>query len=941
MSVQPFLVASSEVGLEKDMEPWLLPDTAFPALEDAYVFRKRVKRRLGNEFLGRLSQQITQIYPLAVTGADTGWTSATGLHHFPVRPKSVTITVNAVVFLDRPIDNYTGNIIAAVGGTVVGTINYLTGMIVINPGSFGPFGGGPYNVTVVYSYYPNLSVMGLPTKENFNINAEDLIAFNTTKSNIWNVATEFFDDISYYDHSAQEINWTGADYNFFDYENLQGAFLATNNIPGHHVQNITNVVPVGANARIDFVNNILDVGDRVFLTNIVGTTPALGAALNNKSYTVIAPVTATSITVAENIAALVYSSGGTAFMPQHSGYNAAQTITGVTVGTSTTISFAANTITTGQIVYIKWIAAGSTVSTVLNDKTFVVLSSTATDIEIDADTTGLTWVAGGGLVVRPVGDGIRWYANDASVNGWVNFNSPLNSATALKGGRILLGYKDRLVVLSTFEGSITGTDVVNYTNRARWSQNGTIFNTGPVPVNQGIEGIAWDDSIPGRGGYIDAPTTEAIISADFIRDTLVVFFERTTWALRYTGNESLPFVWVRINIEFGSGSQFSSVPFDRGVLTVGNRGIITSDGNNVERIDLKIPYTAFDFSTGNNNNMRVHGIRDYYNELVYWTYIDRADAAREGGPPDLQGVTYPNKMLVYNYRENSYSIFNDAYTCFGYFTETTAVLWNTAKVDWDDAAFNWNSAQGSANFPIIVAGTNAGYVMMLRLDTCANDTQIPIAIIASVPMSGQTLVTTLAPHNLLEGQYVKFSDVLGMTAINGLNTKIILDNALVALPQVQFLCDIDSSAFGAYTFGTGQLIRINNFNILTKRFNPFATKGKGVFINKADFYTDYIKDGRISVNVFVNDNSTRSVNEHQPGGQQFWEVVFPLDQNVNAITPTDKTWTRFFCHVRGQFIQLQFTLNDSQMLDDKTNTEEFALHGMVLWMGMTGRLISR
>src|SRR4029077_9716800 len=64
----------------------------------------------------------------------------------------------------------------------------------------------------------------------------------------------------------------------------------------------------------------------------------------------------------------------------------------------------------------------------------------------------------------------------------------------------------------------------SFQQRVRFSQNGD-----PTDTANG-----WLEDVPGRGGYIDAPTKEAIISAEFLRDRLIVFFERSTWELVYT-----------------------------------------------------------------------------------------------------------------------------------------------------------------------------------------------------------------------------------------------------------------------------------------------------------------------------------------------------------------------------------------------------------------------
>ena len=39
---KPFLIANMEVGLERDREPWLLPDAAFPTLECQLLFEVRI-----------------------------------------------------------------------------------------------------------------------------------------------------------------------------------------------------------------------------------------------------------------------------------------------------------------------------------------------------------------------------------------------------------------------------------------------------------------------------------------------------------------------------------------------------------------------------------------------------------------------------------------------------------------------------------------------------------------------------------------------------------------------------------------------------------------------------------------------------------------------------------------------------------------------------------
>lgn len=94
MTTQPYTIKSFEVGLEKDKEPWLIPETAFPEIIDMYVWRKRVLRRIGNQYLGRLSYQTSRTYTAAVSGVATSFTTF---------PDNLSINFITNVQADNPV----------------------------------------------------------------------------------------------------------------------------------------------------------------------------------------------------------------------------------------------------------------------------------------------------------------------------------------------------------------------------------------------------------------------------------------------------------------------------------------------------------------------------------------------------------------------------------------------------------------------------------------------------------------------------------------------------------------------------------------------------------------------------------------------------------------------------------------------------------------------
>jgi hypothetical protein len=47
-----FMIAPFNVGLETDLKPWMIPDEAFAELNNAYIFRGRVRKRFGSALMG-------------------------------------------------------------------------------------------------------------------------------------------------------------------------------------------------------------------------------------------------------------------------------------------------------------------------------------------------------------------------------------------------------------------------------------------------------------------------------------------------------------------------------------------------------------------------------------------------------------------------------------------------------------------------------------------------------------------------------------------------------------------------------------------------------------------------------------------------------------------------------------------------------------------------
>lgn len=493
---------------------------------------------------------------------------------------------------------------------------------------------------------------------------------------------------------------------------------------------------------------------------------------------------------------------------------------------------------------------------------------------------------------------------------WTNLRAQLDSGATrfLETATIIVGFKDRLVVLNTIEDE-SGNDR-NYPNRARWSQNGD-----PTTA-----ATSWLDDTPGRGGYVDAPTKEAIITVQFIKDRLIVYFERSTWELVYTGDATLPFRWQQINSELGAESRFSIIGFDKGAVGVGNVGVHTCNGVNVTRIDEKIPDEVFNIHNGNDGPQRVYGIRDYFSELVYWTF-----------PDDTGDPTYPTNVLVYNYQNGTWAFFKDTFTCFGYFQKDSDLTWADLGAiygtwaQWNDP---WGGAKAQSQFPDIVAGNQQGFTFILDTGKSSNEESLYIT-----DMDSATEELTVINHNLSEGDYVRVTDCQGITSLN--DTIFAVDEVVDADTII-----LDTTFTGTYT-GGGKLARISNINITSKQWNPGTPVGQQFRLPYADFLLDRTENGELSLDYFVDTTSGTSIQDQVGAGVLLGSnTLYTKPEDNSTYQPNQvRIWHRYYMQTTGQFLQIKIFMDDEQMKDPEISLSDFILNGIILYVEPQGRII--
>jgi hypothetical protein len=523
------------------------------------------------------------------------------------------------------------------------------------------------------------------------------------------------------------------------------------------------------------------------------------------------------------------------------------------------------------------------------------------------------------------------YTNGAT---WTDFAPVLyitgGNSFAMYSARILVSYYGRLLAFNTYEGQVTSPttpqNATNFFNRCRFSQIGD-----PTSAD------AWRSDIFGKGGFIDAPTNEEIISVAYIKNTLIVYFEQTTWQLRYVGEYGLPFIWERISSDFGAESTFSPVLFNDQVLSVGDKAVTAANATDVQRIDLAIPDFVFnEIQNKNQGPERVYGIRDYQKELVYWAY-----------PLETDQRVFQSNVLVYNYRNNTYSIFRDNVTCFGTFQLQNPITWDSLSTYWDNDNVFWNDQNAQTQFPAVVSGNAQGYIHNYNSITPDE----PSLHVENIVFGATTRITS-TNHNLDSGDIIQLK---GLTFVD----TTVAPYALVATTindKTYYVQYVNQNQFDIYIWtgtnysqtitapvapytytGTGTISLLPKMLIQTKDFSPFIKQGLQTKASYFDFLLD-VPEGPtndlVAFSIAINVNSSPAAVANIIVGNKQLETTTPQQFYVPA---SQYAWHRFFATLNGQFFNMTFTYDDELMNKMITHENTWALNAITLYARTGGR----
>lgn len=518
-------------------------------------------------------------------------------------------------------------------------------------------------------------------------------------------------------------------------------------------------------------------------------------------------------------------------------------------------------------------------------------------------------------------------------NNWTTFQPFVNSTDTLDAALIIIPFYNRLIALNV---SQNGT---RYQNRATWSRIGTpyVLNDAthvPAPGFT-VDADAWRTDIPGKGGFADADTSESIVSAAVIKNTLIVFFQRSTWRLRPTGNQVNPFIFERVNTQYGSESPYSTVSFDEAAVSFSRYGWIAANTNDVARIDLDIPDDSFAFegiSTGLSGLNKVQAIRDYFRNFAYFTYIPI-------------GQTTTTQIYAYNYIDRNWSIFNPqtgssgigistplTINCFGSYRNTSGD-WTWARLNAvDDTWENFNSpndtwqnygAAQNIDFPSTLGGDLSGNVYLMfeffPAPTTDNNVNFPFSVFTKRfnPYIDQGLKCRLGYVDLyctsLPGGEITVNHYVDDQQVPVFTRKVeIFSRGVINITAITPGATTSITTSGDHGLSVGEFVTISNV---------IGSIGKVLNNETLQVQTTPTTN---SFTVNFNTNTYAYVS----GGYIY---------NANLVQG-DAHYTRIYLGAIAHMHQLEFTMSNEQVIDPVKGVAQFEMQGLVIWTRACGKI---
>lgn len=509
---------------------------------------------------------------------------------------------------------------------------------------------------------------------------------------------------------------------------------------------------------------------------------------------------------------------------------------------------------------------------------------------------------------------------------WTSFTPPYsntgpNAGFVIQTAKFVVPFQNRLLLLGPTMQTAAGPDVFQYFGgRIIWCTRGD-----PTAVDGGGNYTAWLlGAPPGYANYLDITQSEIITGYQFLKDRLMIFLESSTWELVFQNNYISPYRIQRINTELGVEAGNSIVPFDKAVLGFGSTGVHACNGVNVQRIDNDIPDTIFNISNDNNGALRITGIRDYFTQEVYWSYPSASQT-------NAFSETYPNRVLIYNYDNNTWAYNDDSITAFGYYYQEGDVTWDDLDQTWEESNEPWDDGSLGALFRSVVAGNQQGFTFIIDADKADNSMSLAIT---ELSISGITITLTVENHNLPYGDYFIWLDTLqGTMGVPSLNQQIFQVYDLVDQDTIEI--QTATPITGVYT-GGGTIQLVSQIGLLSKQYNFFTQQGKRFTVPRMDFLLTPTAAGNVTWDYYATFNPNPLSEQGMLSGALLSNNILGTSPITTTETAQELIWRSTWPVFDGETFQYSITMSPTQMLDQDNSFAGFELNGVLFFVRPTG-----
>jgi len=388
--------------------------------------------------------------------------------------------------------------------------------------------------------------------------------------------------------------------------------------------------------------------------------------------------------------------------------------------------------------------------------------------------------------------------------------------------------------------------------------------------------------VSNKGGFVDLPAGTIIRNAEILDGRLIVFGLDAIYELVPTGNYREPFQIALVDDTHGNRST-EVVEVNNMLMFANNFGFYFYDGRNVNKMSIALDddYDTYEYRFGTI-------YKDSADEFIYVLMSTT-----------LNNI-YGNRLLAYNFRNNTFSLILDLYTALGTI---------------------YNRPSGSLIVqPKVLLGNHRGYTFLFNSNAYKNNASQ--SIISMTRFDANNVDLKVYNHQLTTSNRIRVENSLLVNFNGSYKIQSVVDGDTVRIT------DNGTLTVGNY-LGDGTLALIDLILITTKQFNPYMSQGYGTSINKISFNVNRTAiNGNVIVAGLPNNSTVQAdVPNFYLGDNTLDTVAYAL---VEKESTQSRLWHDVFLQASAESVALALGFSDENMLDDDIPYQELTINAIMI-----------